>query len=359
MSSPEVHAKKSPAQFVLPVVIGLLSLYFIVKAKDAIFPFVLSAALAYILNPLITYFEVRGIKRSYAVAGLYISAGAVLFLGVWLLMHFLSAEIQDLQQTWPTYAERFQAYTTNLNTKLVKSYPVLGKLGLEARLQHLMELVPQLLVSLLPALTLLFIVPFITFFMLIGGGGIIDYLLDHLPARHSELILHVASRIDGSLGNYLRGILTEAFVIFLIAFTGLMLMGLNYAAVIAVLIGFSSLVPYLGAIVGAVLSSIVAYLQFGTLLPIIKILGFFTGIRFFDDWFLQPYIMKKAVDLNPAVILLALMAGGEIGGIWGIVFSIPVTCIIKEILQIAIELQETEFRWKPKPEPTRISIPYT
>ncbi|MDD2806254.1 MAG: AI-2E family transporter [Elusimicrobiales bacterium] len=351
--------KKSYAQFLLPVAIGIAAVYFIVMAKGALFPFILSAALAYILNPLISYFEVRGIRRSYAVAALYITAGAVVFVGVWLLFHFLSAELQDLQQSWPTYAERLQAYVTNLNAKMVKTYPVLAKVGLDARLQHLLEMVPQLLLSLLPALTLLFIVPFITFFMLAGGSAMIDYLLDHLPARYSELILHITSRIDGSLGNYLRGILTEAFVIFLIAFTGLMLLGLNYAAVIAVLIGISSLVPYLGAMVGAVLSSIVAYLQFGTLLPIIKILAFFTGIRFFDDWFLQPYIMKKAVDLNPAVILLALMAGGEIGGIWGIVFSIPVTCILKEILQIAIELQETEFRWKPKPEPTRISIPYT
>ena len=94
-------------------------------------------------------------------------------------------------------------------------------------------------------------------------------------------------------------------------------------------------------------------------ITIIKIMIFFTGIRFFDDWVLQPYIMKKAVELSPAIILLALMAGAEIGGMWGVVFSIPVTCIVKEILQIAVELQETEFRWKPKPEPTRISIPYT
>ena len=208
-------------------------------------------------------------------------------------------------------------------------------------------------------LALLFIVPFITFFMLIGGAGMLDYLVDHLPARHAEIIHHVASRIDGSLGNYLRGILTEAFVIFLIAFAGLLLMDLNYAAVIAIVIGFSSLIPLLGPIVGAVLSAIVAYLQFGTILSVIKILAFFTGIRLFDDWFLQPYIMKKAVNLNPAIILLALMVGAEIGGIWGVIFSIPVTCIIKETMQIAVELQETEFRWKPKPEPTRISIPYT
>jgi predicted PurR-regulated permease PerM len=350
---------KRNAQFLLPAVILLALLYFIVQAKGSIFPFVLSGALAYILNPLINYFEVRGIKRSYAVVGFYLIVGAVLAIGVWLLFFFLSNDIQSLQNEWPTYAERLQSYVTKLDARMVKNYPFLAKVGLEQKLGHLLELIPQFILSLLPLLSYLFIIPFITFFMLIGGAGLIDYLIDHLPSRHAELILHIASRIDGSLGNYLRGIMTEAFVIFLIAFTGLMLFDLNYAAAIAVFIGISSLVPYLGAVVGAVLSSIVAYLQFGTLLPILKILLFFAGIRFFDDWFLQPYIMKKAVELNPAVILLALMAGGEIGGIWGIVFAIPVTCIIKEILQIAIELQETEFRWKPKPEPTRISIPYT
>jgi len=355
----ETQTKKNYTQFLLPAVVGLALIYFAVLAKAAIFPFILSAAMAYILSPMIKYFEVRGIKRSYAVAGLYLSVGALLFLIVFLLFHFLSFELDSLQQSWPAYAERMQLFVTKLNTKLVSDYPFMASLRLEQKLDHLLELAPQFILSLLPVLTLLFIVPFITFFMLVGGSGIIDYMLDHLPSRHAEIILHIASRIDGSLGNYLRGILTEAFVIFLIAFSGLLLFDLNYAAVIAILIGFSSMIPYLGAIVGAVLSSIVAYLQFGTILPIIKILAFFAGLRFFDDWFLQPYIMKKAVDLNPAVILLALMAGAEIGGIWGVIFAIPVTCIIKEIMQIAVELQETEFRWKPKPEPTRISIPYT
>ena len=355
----ETAKKKNYAQLVLPACLGLAAVYFVVMATSAVFPFVLSAALAYILSPVIKYFEVRGIKRAYAVAGLYLGAGALLFVVVYLLFHFLSFELESLQQSWPEYAGRMQQFVLNLNAKMIKNYPFLVSLRVEQHLQHFLEAAPQLILGILPALTLLFIVPFITFFMLIGGSGILDYFIDHLPSRHAELILHIASRIDASLGNYLRGILTEAFIIFLLAFTGLIYINLDYAAVIAILIGISSLVPYLGAIVGAVVSSIVAYLQFGSFLPIVKILLFFTCLRFLDDWFLQPYIMKKAVKLNPAIILLALTGGWEIGGIWGVIFSIPVTCIIKEILQIAVELQETEFRWKPKPEPTRISIPYT
>lgn len=359
MHNDATQPKRNYLQFILPAFILVALIYFIVLAKAAIFPFILSVALAYIINPVIKFFEVRGIKRTYALVGLYLGAGVVLFVVVLLVFQFLSPEIVSLQQSWPVYAERLQQFILNLNAKIVKNYPLLATVQLDQKFARLLEVVPQFILTLLPALTLLFLVPFITFFILAGGSGIIDYLLDHLPARHAEIVLHITARIDASLGNYLRGIVTEAFIIFVIAFTGLLMMGLNYAAVIAILIGISSLVPYLGAIVGAVVSSIVAYLQFGSFVPIIKILVFFTGIRFFDDWFLQPYIMRKAVKLNPAIIVLVLMAGWELGGIWGVIFSIPVTCIIKEILQIAIELQETEFHWKPKPEPTRISIPYT
>jgi len=357
---PEENIQKiNYREFILPLFIVLGFSYLLLLAKGAVFPFVLSAALAYVLNPLIKYFEVRGIKRLYAVVGLYLTVGALIFVVIYLLFHFLSFEISSLQQTWPSYANRIQQFVQNENTRLVKDYPFLSGLKLTEKLSSVLDEIPPFLITLLPALTLLFVVPFITFFILLGGTDILDYLMDHVPSKHAEIILHIASRIDSSLGNYLRGVLTEAFIIFLITFTGLIVMDLNYSAFIAILIGFSSLIPYAGAAVGAVVSSIVAYLQFGTMLPIIKILLFFTGVRFLDDWFLQPYIMKKAVKLNPAIILFALLAGWELGGIWGVIFSIPVTCVIKEIIQIAVELQETEFRWKPKPEPTRISIPYT
>jgi putative permease len=352
-------AKRTYREFAIPVLIVLGFAYLLVLAKGAVFPFILSAALAYILNPVIKHFEVRGIKRAYAVTGLYLTVGVMISVVIYLLFHFLSFELESLQQSWPNYATRIQDAVLNLNAKLVRNYPFLAGLKMTEKLGHFLEMVPQYLVTLLPALTLVFVVPFITFFILLGGSAIIDYLLDHLPSKHAEIILHIASRIDASLGNYLRGILTEAFIIFLIAFAGLLLMSLNYSAFIAILIGVSSLVPYAGALVGAVISCIVAYFQFGALLPIVKILLFFGALRFLDDWVLQPYIMKKAVELSPAIILFALMAGWEVGGIWGVIFAIPVTCVIKEIIQIAVELQETEFRWKPKAEPTRISIPYT
>jgi len=345
-------------EYLIPSLILLSAFALLIIAKTAVFPIILSATLAYILYPLIKYFEVRGIKRTCVVIGFYVIAGITISSLIYSMFYFISFEIETFQKDWPVYVQKIHISLTAVNEQLIKNYPMVANFNLNDKLSVIIQEIPKIILGFMPALTLLFVVPFVTFFMLIAGPEIMDYVLDHIPSKYVELALHITARIDASLGNYMRGILTEAFIIFSIAFVGLMIMNLNYAAVIAIIIGISSLVPYLGAIVGALISSVVAYFQFGGFM-VINVLLFFAAIRFVDDWFLQPYIMKKAVKLNPALVIFALMAGWELGGIWGVIFSIPVTCILKETLVLALELQETEFMWKPKPNPTRISIPYT
>ncbi|MBO4556112.1 MAG: AI-2E family transporter, partial [Elusimicrobiales bacterium] len=344
----------------IPCFIAAVILYLVVITRQSLLPFILSAALAYVLNPLVRYFEVRGFKRYAVVIGLYIAfAVAVAVLG-YIFVNFVSAQFLSFYENWPSYVEKIQIYFQAAADKAVGKYPfleqVLDQLQLQQRIVPVVTSVPQYVLGALPALSFLFLVPFISFFMLIGGDSVINYFLNHIPSRRTELFLHILSRIDISLGNYLRGMLTEAFMLFLIALLGLTFMKINYAAVLAIIIGLSGLIPYLGAFVGAVIASIVAYVQFGAFMPVLKIIMFFVCIRFFDDWFMQPYIMKKAVELNPALIVFALMAGWEVAGFWGIVFSIPVTCILKELLFISVEVQEAEFNWKPKPQPVRTSI---
>jgi len=347
------------AEYIFPLILLFSFIIFIIFARKAIFPFILSIALAYILNPVVNYFEVRGIKRIYVVSGLYIVVG-ILFIGLlFVIFNFMSFDIESVKITWPNYYSKIQKVVFDINSFIVKFIPFLSGFKIEEKVSNYLLEIPNYIINFLPFMILIFIVPFISFFILISGSSFFDYILDHIPAKYVELFLHITTRIDESLGNYLRGILTEAFIIFFISFWGLFFLNIEYFSLIAILIGFSSLVPYLGAIVGAVVSSLIAYFQYQNIIIVLKVIIFFALIRFFDDWFLQPYIMKRAVKLNPALIIFALMAGAELWGFWGVVFAIPFSCLIKEILLISLELQETEFSWKPKPEPTRISIPYT
>lgn len=346
-------------EFVIPAVLLIGIIYLITLAKSSVFAFVLSIALAYILNPIINFFEVRGIKRIYTISGLYLTVGIIIFFMSYLFFNFLTMEIATLQISWPDYVKKIHAFINEMESKIVKSYPLVSNLNFLNKFYDYIQEIPQFLIGLFPTLTLFLIVPFITFFVLLGGHNILNYILNHMPSKYVETVLYITTKIDNSLGNYLRGILTEATINFFIAFTSLIIMGLDYAVVIAILVGISTFVPYLGPILGVIIASIIIYFQYYSIGPVFKVLVLFAGIRFMDDWFLQPYIMKKAVKLNPAIVVFALLAGLEIGGFWGVIFCIPVTCIIKELIQVLVELQETEFRWKPGPEPTRISIPYT
>lgn len=347
------------AQYLFPTALVLIGIIFVILVRKALFPFILSATLAYLLNPLVNYFEVRGIKRIYVVSGIYLIAGLILIGLIVLLFNFMSFDVESIKLTWPNYYVKIEKVIIDANKMAIKFLPFLDNFKIEEKVLGYLMSIPNYIINFLPSLILFFIVPFVAFFILLSGSSFFDYILDHIPSKYVELVLHITTRIDESLGNYLRGILTEAFIIFFISFWGLFFLNIDYFSLIAILIGISSLVPYLGAIVGAIVSSLIAYFQYQNIVIVFKVIILFVLIRFIDDWFIQPYIMKKAVKLNPALVIFALMAGAEVGGFWGVVFAIPITCIIKEILIISLELQETEFSWKPRPQPTRISIPYT
>ncbi|HUT86167.1 MAG TPA: AI-2E family transporter [Elusimicrobiales bacterium] len=349
-------------EFILPILLILGFLYLITKAKASFFPIILSTALAYLLHPLVSHFEMKGFKRIHIVAALYLVAGVVIFFAGKSLSFALTEQISKLKIQWPQYLEQFQTTYLNFEEKIVTLFPFsetyLSWETISPKVLVLGEKIPNLVIGAIPAITLFFLVPFFTFFLLIDGKRIVNAFLDMLPSKTVETSLYIFSQTDESLGNYIRGILLEATSLFVLAFIGLSFMKLEYAGAVALVIGVTSLVPYLGVIVGAIVSLVAAYVQFGTIMAVIKILLFFAFLKVIDDAFLVPNILKRAVKIHPIVIVFALTAGGELFGLWGVVFAMPVTCMIKVILSIAIELHRSAFNWKPKLQPARISIPY-
>jgi len=346
-------------EIIFPAILLLLAVVVFYYARKTFFTLILSVAFSYLLNPLVRFFEVRGIKRIYTVSVIYGVAGMLFALLVFIVMNLATIDLDSFINNWPSYYSKFESIFTSFVNKLVSVFPFLSQFKLNDKILGFMVSVPSYVLSFIPSLMLVFIIPFISFFILIKGDGILDIVSDNVPSRYVEVIYHIVSRIDSSLGSYLRGILTEAFILFILSFFGLFFLNIDYFSIIAAIVGLSSIVPYLGAIIGGFVASIIAYLQYNEIYSVIKVIIFFISIRFIDDWFLQPYIMKRSVNLSPAVVVLSLMAGGEIAGFWGIVFAVPVVCIIRETVSIIIELQKTEFGWKPEPEPAKINIPYT
>ncbi len=330
--------KQLPHLAILAVVIGMLYAAYHVHA--ALIPFALSFALAYLVNPLIHIFEARGLRRDQTVLGLYLIIATAISISANYLLPTVTSELSLLQAQVPMYLRRTQEYASQIQTHIAHRMPF-GQTLIEhwnmkmyeplvGHLQH----VPAYLLSLVPLLSLLFVVPFITFYMLMDSSRAMQQAIQACPSRWVEQGLHLVCEIDASLGNYIRGVLILALAIAMASFIGLTVLGVDYALAIASLSGLVSFVPYAGAIAGMVVGGLVAGFQYKSLLAALKVVALFLGIRLADEAFLQPVVSRHSVHLHPLLYLMALMVGGEAFGFVGLLFAVPAACILKVLLTL-------------------------
>ncbi len=346
------------------LLLGGLFLYAFAHLFAILAPFLLSLGLAYVANPLISYFEVRGLRRSVTVIALYLSLALCLALAARSLLEILTTQLSFLQTEAPAYLSHAERHLAALKLWVARKVPYGSQIAkkwdarLVTPLLEQAQRIPGYLLGLFPLLSLLFLIPFISFFLLIDGPHAVGSLIQACPSRYVEQALHLLSEVDEALGNYLRGIVIVAASITAASFVGLLILGVDQALAVALLSGLSSFVPYLGAAVGAVLGGLVAVIQFGTLAAGLKVVALFVGIRLADEAFLQPLIARHSVHLHPLAFLLALMIGGELFGFLGLVFGVPAVCVLKALLKVTWSWYSTEARLKPAQTLEPIPVPY-
>ena len=344
------------SQKLLPVVllVALLS-YALIKLGAVLLPFSLAAAVAYCLNPLVAYFEMRGIRRRRAVMVVYL---ALICLFVMLAFLGISAAIQSASNfgvELPIYVRQVRDLGIR-NVALLDHLPMLshGNAGIWLHQQigqgahtwllAAMQKIPSMVsLHLLPLVEMSLLVPFLVFFFMLDGPDFLDRLLDFVPARHVEMTLNIFVEINYSLGNYLRGIMLQSCFMGFLAGVGYWLMGLHYAVYIAVWVSLTSFIPYLGPISAAVAGSLVALIQWGTVGGLVKVLVLYAVIRTLDDWLLQPFILRRAVNIHPLLLVFTLMAGASLGGFWGLLFGVPIACMLKVLIQVGWQWYQTEY----------------
>ncbi|MBI4371839.1 MAG: AI-2E family transporter [Elusimicrobia bacterium] len=331
---------------------------------EALAPFLLGAAFAYVLDPAVSRWEARGLRRSHLIAAGYLAALALGAAAYGSLKPMLARQTERLQAQAPAYLQHIERLAAAQGQALTRRLPLPRQTAERAldsvvasALERLQEL-PARLLGLLPLLAGALLVPFIGFFFLLDGPRGVEALIQLTPARRVEQALHLLSEVDAALGNYLRGILIVAGAIAAASFVGLFLMGLDDALFVAVIAGLSSFVPYLGAVLGALIGGALAVYQFGTLRAGLEVVLLFAGIRLADEALLQPVIARHSVRLHPLAFLLALVVGGELFGFLGLVFAVPAACILKALLTVGWSWYSTATGLAPA-SATSAAVPYT
>ncbi|AWY00878.1 AI-2E family transporter [Marinomonas primoryensis] len=185
--------------------------------------------------------------------------------------------------------------------------------------------------SLFSVVIYLVLVPLVMFFLLKDQERILDYLTSWLP-KERKMMRNIAHEMNDQIANYIRGKFIEMFVVGVVTYIVFLVFGLKYAELLALLVGLSVLIPYIGAAAVTIPVVLVAFYQYGTQSEFIYVVVAYLIVQALDGNVLVPLLFSEAVNLHPLAIIIAVLFFGGIWGFWGIFFAIPLATLVKAII---------------------------
>ncbi len=173
--------------------------------------------------------------------------------------------------------------------------------------------------------------PIIAFYLLVDLPHIAAVTRSLTPERAKGQVLLIGSRLNQTIGGYFRGQLAVATIVGIMVSIGLAILGLPFWLIVGMIAGVFNMVPLIGPWVGAVPGVVIALTtrDLGTALWVVAIMAIAQQI---DNHFISPLVMHRTTSLHPAVVMLALLAGGTLGGFFGLLLAVPVTAALKVVI---------------------------
>lgn len=305
-----------------------------------------SATLAYLLNPIVKIAESALIKRQVAVTIIYLGIGMGILVAGYFLHPRLRSEIDNLSRSLPSFGNRLDEAIDAIQAEIIGQYPVADRIltTREFRYERLNNFIeqqahnfPALLSHLASMLLAGVLIPFFSYFFLRDSRKIIQSVLDRLPASYSETSVAIWREIDRIVGHYLRGLALEGMALGVTAAVGLWMIGINYPLLLGLLSGVTSVVPYLGPIFGGTAAVLVAMVQYKSLGPIAQVFLLYISIKLLDIVAIQPLIVGRGKGLHPVLLIASIIVGGYALGIIGMVVAVPTVTVAQWILKLLFE----------------------
>ncbi|WP_315091379.1 AI-2E family transporter [Aggregatibacter segnis] len=316
---------------------GFVSIYFF---SDLIAPLLVAIVLAYLLEwPVRLLNEKLKCPRLLAVTLALGSFIGLVFVVVLILIPNLWAQLANLLSDLPHMFNRFNEWLLSLPERypeLIDAQTVESIFGtVKEKILNLGESALKLsLASIMNLVTLgiyAFLVPLMVFFLLKDKRQLIDGVSRFLP-RNRTLASKVWVEMQQQIANYIRGKLLEILVVTAVTYAIFLTFGLNYPLLLAVAVGFSVLVPYIGAVLVTIPVVLVAIFQFGDTHTFWYILIAFVVSQLLDGNLLVPFLFSEVVNLHPLIIIIAVLIFGGLWGFWGVFFAIPLATLVKAVV---------------------------
>jgi predicted PurR-regulated permease PerM len=330
--------------------IGAAALFvlFLYVFSSILLPFFAGMILAYFLDPVADRLERLGLSRLAATIFILICFILALVLGLILVIPILASQLADFIARIPDYFSRLQDLLTNIDPALLGETIGVNPEGLREGLNSLMTQGAGFLTTLFQSIWnsgrtlvdiagLFVITPVVAFYMLLDWDRMVEKVDGWIPRDHLQEVRQIATDIDRAVAGFVRGQGTVCLILGVFYAIGLTVVGLNFGLLIGLFVGLISFIPYVGSLIGLVLSLGVALVQFWPEWQWVVAVAviFFTG-QFFEGNILQPKLVGKSVGLHPVWLMFALFAFGALFGFVGLLVAVPAAAAVGVLARFAV-----------------------
>ncbi len=312
-------------------------------------PFLVAALLAYMGNPLVNRLERYRISRTWAVVLVFAVLLLVLLTLLLIFVPLLERQIVLLATKLPGYIDWLQekampAVGTWLGVELgsfdlasLKALLVAQMKGVGGVAATVWKAITSSGMTLLGWLANLLLIPVVTFYLMRDWNLLLTRIHLLLPRPFEAVAVRLAQQSDEVLGSFFRGQLLVMLSLATVYTTGLWIVGLDLALLIGMVAGLVSFVPYLGFIIGIVMASIAAVMQYHEALPLLYIGIVFMVGQALEGVVLTPWLVGEKIGLHPVAVIFAVLAGGQLFGFFGVLLALPVAAVLVVVLRYLLE----------------------
>lgn len=313
-----------------PVYESILS--FIIRL---LLPFIIACFIAYLLYPIIIWLQKYNLPNVLSISLIYLLfIGGSIYL-VYRVFPAVMVQLRDLNAYLPQLIKMYedtiyQIYvSTSFLPEAVHDQIDQFIFNIETSLENLVGKLMNGFTKIFDFILIITVIPVLVFYFLKDYHQIKNYFKKMIPIKYRPIMSQLVEAIDDSLGGYIRGQLIVSAFVSLLTLIVFHLLGVKYALLLAIIMGFTNIIPYFGPIIGAV-PAVAISITISTKLAIFVIITVL-AIQIIESNFISPYIVGKTMNIHPVAIIFALLLGGKINGIIGMIVAVPLLTILKEV----------------------------
>lgn len=306
-------------------------------------PLILAGAIVFILNPIVTWLHKRHIHRALGTALTYLGVVLLVVLIGFAIAPLAQRQADELAEEWPRIRADLEEDINDLHDRSVANdWPIqiprwddLGEsFGFGAEegdetFEEQLDRIRELGLRVFHVAIIFVLAPIIAFYLLVDLPHIRQVVEGLIPERSKREVHVVARRLNRAIGGFFRGQLVVALIVGVMVSIGLAILGLPFWLLVGMIAGLFNMIPLIGPYIGAVPGIVIALTVGDGFGQAVWVAIVMTIAQQIDNHFITPNVMQRVVKLHPAAVMLALLAGGTVGGFFGILLAVPAAAVLK------------------------------